>query len=140
MLNNSKQYLIGLGLKELLLDKLTAEQLDDLASYAMEVSQQPNLQQNLIQLAAMESRGKVGAIKLVEKQIVSISQLKNLSNEDVKHVIEVFETSGDEDVAQKEALELIVVGQQEKLFNFTGGAKGEFYVNRDEEKPKKALY
>lgn len=132
MKNESKKYLQELGLKELLLDKLNKLQLDHLASYAMDHAEQSNLTQNLIQLAAMESRGKTGAIELAEKGIASVSQLKNLSIEDIKLVSEIYELSRDEDLARKEVMQMIVLAQQEKIFSHSSGKKGEFYADPNE--------
>jgi len=112
---NAKEQLIKLGLKEVLLNKLKNNQLQELVSFFMNHSKASNLQQMLIQLASMEVNGKEGAIFLASHGIASTVQLKNLSIPQVELIVGDYKFNQNEALAIKMVKSLIIENQQSKL-------------------------
>jgi DNA repair protein RadC len=128
----NKEHLLNLGLKEALLEKLDAELLSLMVSYAMDHASNANIAQNLISLASMEIRYKKGAIFLASNGIATVQQLKNISAEEIIKICELYKYSNDLDLASKAVLRALILEQQERLYNQTRGVKGEYFILRDE--------
>jgi nucleotidyltransferase/DNA polymerase involved in DNA repair len=132
MTPNAKKYLIDLGMKDLLVNKLSVVQQDQLASFAMDNVGKSNLLQMLIQLSCLETRGKMGSIILAAQGVATVQQLKNLEISDVEEVFDYFNFHKDADLAQKEVIRMLVSEQQEKIYNCTSGQKGEEFQGFEE--------
>ncbi len=122
-------FLIKQGFKQALVDKLTEKQVEGLLEYAMEHIKMPNLGQILIQLASMELHNKKGAILLAVDGIASAIQIKNLSVEQVKSIVDDYAFHEDKKITTKNVKKMLVLNQQEKLYTHTDGIKGEFFID-----------
>lgn len=108
-------YLLSLGIKEGLLNKLNDSQKSSLAEFALDNANMVNLVQNLIILASMEISGKSGAIFLAAQKFATITQLKNLESQDITNVIEDYKVHGDEVLVIQSIKKFIIKKQQKKL-------------------------
>lgn len=124
-----KNYLIELGMKEVLVNKLNDEQIENILSFAMEHQKSENLLNSLIQLASMESNNKKGASFLAVNNIATISQLKNLRPDQIETVIDDLYHHNDHKLAIKSIKQYIIINQQEKLYYESGGVNGEYFVD-----------
>ncbi len=122
-------FLLKMGMKQALLDKLDKVQIEGLLSFAMDHMKASNLGQMLIQLASMELNKKSGSIMLAASGLATPIQLKNLSYEQVKMVHDDYTFHEDAKITIKTIKKLLVLNQQEKLYTHTDGIKGEFFVD-----------
>lgn len=122
-------YLIKLGMKQALIDKLSAAQVQGLLEFTMDHMKAPNLLQTLIQLASMELHHKEGAIMLAVDGIASAIQLKNLTIDQVKSLVDDHAFHEDKKITTRNLKKMLVLNQQEKLYTHTDGIKGEFFVD-----------
>lgn len=125
--------LLKIGLKKALLDKLNDVQTKSLIAFAMDHIKTPNLLRMLTQIISMEIGNKQGAILLAMHNIVTATQLKNLTVKQVHSVLEEYTLHHDPAIAIKLAKEMLVLNQQEKLYTMTDGNKGEYYIYKDEQ-------
>jgi hypothetical protein len=131
-----KNYLISLGMKEALVDKLNNKNIEGLLIFAMEHSKASNLLQMLIQLASMEMSNKSGAIRLAANGVATPVQLKNLTAEQVQTAVDDYDFHEDRIITLKSIKKMLIFNQQEKLYTHTDGVKGEYFidpVDKDEE-------
>lgn len=124
-----KNFLIERGMKEALFNKLTDKQIEGLLAFSMDHMRATNLSLMLIQLASMELGNKKGAIMLAVDGVITPIQLKNLSAEQVKIVVEDYALHEDPKIAIKTIKKMLVLSQQEKMYNHTDGIKGEYFVD-----------
>lgn len=122
---NTKKYLLELGLKEALLNKLSEHQLINMVEFALNHHNSPHLQRDLIGIASLELGGKEGVIELVINDVVTPQQAKSLNNDQVKTVIDTLKNSDithDAAVsnAVKQARNFILYNQQLKIASITG--------------------
>ena len=122
-------FLLKHGMKEALVSKLNAKQIEGLLSFAMDHMKVPNLGQMLIQLASLELHSKEGAITLAVDGVATIIQLKNLTPEQVRMAADDYAFHEDPKITMKVIKKLLVLSQQEKLYTHTGGIKGEFFID-----------
>lgn len=122
-------YLVNLGMKQALVDKLDDEQIEHLLSFAMDNSESETLLQSLIKLASMEIRDKQGAAFLAANGLATIAQLKNLRPEQIEMVIDDLYHHNDHKIAIKSIKQYIILNQQEKLYYESGGVNGEYFVD-----------
>lgn len=132
MLKIDDKLLLKVGLKQTLLDKLTYLQKKHLISFAMDHIKAPNLLRMLTQLISMEINDKKGVILLAMHNIVTTTQLKNLTSAQIQMLINEYNNHHDMLLAAKMVKEMLVLNQQEKLYMKTGGIKGEYYTHQDE--------
>ena len=133
MIKNNKKFLLNLGVKPKLLDNIGDKLTKTLCSYAMDHVKVNNIAQLLTQLAFMELGGKHGAAMLAAEEIATVEQLKSLTKEQIEQVIADYELSHDSQIAQKLVKKMVIINQQEKLYNHSGGLKGEYYIDPQDE-------
>jgi hypothetical protein len=122
---NVKQYLIDLGLKDALLEKLSEYQLESMAEFAINNHNSPHLQKDLIAIASLELNGKEGVIDLIKNNVITSQQAKSLDN---KQIREVADTMKNSDISQNiainnaatQAKNFILYNQQVKIAQITG--------------------
>lgn len=125
------KFLISLGMKEKLLEKLSKEIIDDLVSFAIDHSTIPNISMTLAQLAFMELNGKLGALKLASHGVATLDQLKNLSELQISEILIDYNSHKDEKISIKNVKKALISGQQEKLYFESGGLKGEYHTQNE---------
>lgn len=129
-LNNT--LLADLGMKQALIDKLDPESRNMLIAYAMDNMSIPTLLQSLIQLASMELQGKKGAISLAYNGLANHTQLKSISSRQIAELCADYAFHQDKAIIIKTIKQMLIISQQEKMFNKTMGVKGEFFVDPTE--------
>ncbi len=122
-------FLIKQGFKQALIDKLNDKQIEGLLEFSMDHVKTPNLGHTLIQLASMELHNKKGAIMLAVDGLANAIQLKNLTAEQVKAIVEDYAFHEDKKITIKNVKKMLVFNQQEKLYTHTDGIKGEFFID-----------
>ena len=122
-------FLIKQGFKQALIDKLNDKQIEGLLEFAMDHIKTANLGHTLIQLASMELHNKKGAIMLAVDGLANAIQLKNLSSEQVRGIVEDYAFHEDKKITMKNVKRMLVLNQQEKLYTHTDGIKGEYFID-----------
>jgi len=128
--NSNRTYLINIGMKKALVDKLSDKNIQGLLSFSMEHSKASNLLNMVIQLASMELKNKEGSIFLASEGLATPAQLKDLSPEQVVQALDDFHFHEDPKLTIKYIRQMVIVNQQEKLYHHSGGIKGEFYMDQ----------
>jgi hypothetical protein len=124
-----QSFLLKIGMKQALLDKLNKVQIEGLLSFAMDHMKAPNLSLMVVQLASMELNKKSGSIMLAANGLATPIQLKNLTHEQVKMIHDDYTFHEDSKIAVKTIKKMLVFNQQEKLYTHTDGIKGEFFID-----------
>lgn len=122
-------FLVKLGVRQALIDKLNDKQIEGLLEFSMDHVKTPNIANTLIQLASMELNNKKGAIMLAVDGLANAIQLKNLTAEQVKSIVEDYAFHEDKKITIKNVKKMLVLNQQEKLYTRTDGIKGEFFID-----------
>lgn len=131
MPKDGKKFLIGLGVKEKLLEKLNENIVNHLVSFAMDHATMQDIAKKITQLAFMELNGKKNAVTLASIGIATIDQLKALNDEQISEILVIYEMNKDVKIAIKNVKKALVSQQQEKLYFESGGLKGEYFLDSD---------
>jgi|GEM_PF-3428191 hypothetical protein len=111
-----EELLLEWGLKSHVIAQLPRDSAEAIAIIAMDLHPLTSEKKNmLIKLAFMVLHGKPSAPILLQQNILSLGQLKELSNEQVELIFSDFSVHQDKAIAAKSALRMIMQNQHNKL-------------------------
>ncbi len=111
----AKSLLSGCGLSDKILDRLDSAQIYELANFFKDHASSSYVLHHIRQLAAMELLNKRGSTLLVNKNIATPEQLRNISPSQLNEVVETYLIEQDEEGAMHAVRKAIIENQQAQI-------------------------
>lgn len=129
-------YMVGLGIKKELINRLDGNEKQYLGAFTMDHATSFQLAKMATQLILMELRDKPGALQLASLGLATSMQLKNLSATQINAALDNFKLHNDLTVASDFVRRMLITDQQNKLYEKTGGVKGDYTAEKFDEDEK----